>query len=77
MALVLWARPAQVVRGQDLVGIVLKIEGQIIPLRLVWVSKQGSGATSQPEVLVREMEWLCAYFAEEMIELRNVGVSLD
>ena len=67
----------QVVRGQDLVGIVLKIEGEIIPLRLVWVTKQGRGATSKPEVLGREMAKLVAYFAEEKIDLTNVGVSLD
>ena len=43
----------QVVRGQDLVGLVLHINGETIPLALVWVSKQGSGPTSKPEVLLQ------------------------
>jgi hypothetical protein len=35
-------------RGQDLLGIVLKINGRILPLSLVWVSKQGEARlTSQ------------------------------
>ena len=67
----------QVVRGQDLVGIVLRIGTETLPLRLVWVSKQGRGATSKPELLLREMERLNPYFAEGKIDLTALGVSLD
>jgi len=42
--------------GQDLIGIVLCIGKQIIPLRLVWVSKQGRGGTGKVAVVLREME---------------------
>lgn len=67
----------QVVLGQDLVGITLHINNEIIPLRLVWVSKQGSGPTSKPEVLLKELSALKAYFAAHGIDLTHLGLSLD
>ena len=67
----------KVTTGQDLLGIVLKINGKIIPLRLVWVSKQGRGSTSKPAVLLREMESLKAWFNEHQIDLTKLGVSFD
>lgn len=67
----------QVVRGQDLVGIVLHLDSEIIPLRLVWVSKQGSGPTSKPEVLLKELAALKAHFAGHGIDLTHLGLSLD
>ncbi len=67
----------QVVSGQDLIGIVVRIDAEIIPLSLVWVSKQGRGATTKPAVLLQEVERLKTYFAEEGIDLTSLGVSLD
>lgn len=67
----------QVINGQDLVGIVLRIDCEIIPLSLVWVSKQGRGATSKPEVLLAEIERLKAHFAREGMDLTHLGISLD
>lgn len=67
----------QVVRGQDLVGIVLHIGHETIPLALVWVSKQGSGPISKPEVLLKEISRLKDYFAAQGVDLTQVGVSLD
>jgi len=67
----------QVVSGQDLVGITLHLEDQIIPLRLIWVSKQGSGPTAKPEVLLKELAALQAYFAASGIDLTHLGISLD
>ena len=66
-----------VVRGQDVVGIVLRIGSEIIPLRLAFVSKQGRGPTTKPALLIREMEQLKAYFAGHGIDLTELGVSLD
>ncbi len=66
-----------VVKGQDVVGIVLRIGAEIIPLRLVFVSKQGRGPTTKPQLLLREMERLKAYFAGHGIDLTALGVSLD
>jgi hypothetical protein len=67
----------QVVRGQELVGIVLRIGNEAIPLALVWVSKQGSGPTSKPAVLLKEISRLKDYFAAHGIDLTQVGISLD
>jgi len=67
----------QVVKGQDLVGITLHINHEIIPLRLVWVSKQGSGPTQKPEVLLKELAALQAYFTAHGIDLTHLGLSLD
>lgn len=64
-------------RGQDLLGIVLKIDGKILPLSLVWVSKQGRGSTSRPAVLLREMKRLKELFARAGIEITSLPISFD
>ena len=66
-----------VVAGQDVVGIVLRIGSEIIPVRLAFVSKQGRGPTTKPALLIRELEQLKAYFAGHGIDLTELGVSLD
>jgi hypothetical protein len=67
----------RVTKGQDLLGIVLKIDKEIIPLRLVLVSKQGPLNTEKPELLIKEMERLKASFLEAGIDITNLGVSFD
>lgn len=67
----------KLVNGQDLLGIVLRIGKDIIPLSLVWVSKQGRGSTSKPSILLREMEQLKERFEREGIDLTQLGVSFD
>lgn len=67
----------QVTNGQDLLGIVLKIGKEIIPLRLVLVSKQGRANSDKPAVLLREMVALKAAFLEANIDITNLGVSFD
>jgi hypothetical protein len=63
--------------GQDLLGIVLKVNGEIIPLRLVLVSKKGRGPTKKSEIVVKEMEELKNLFQSNGIELTRLGVSFD
>ncbi len=67
----------QVVKGQDLVGIVLRIGGAIIPLRLVWVSKQGRGSTRKPAVVLKAMAELKEWLAQQGVDLTALGVSFD
>ncbi len=67
----------QVTNGQDLLGIVLKIGKQIIPLKLVLVSKQGSSNTNKPDILLAEMAALKAAFLEAGIDITSLGVSFD
>jgi hypothetical protein len=64
-------------KGQDLIGIVLKIGNQIIPLRLVLVSKQGRDNTTKPDVVIRELSSLKAAFSEAGIDITNLGISFD
>lgn len=67
----------KVVTGQDLLGIVVCIGKAIIPLRLVWVSKQGRGSTTKPAILLRELAQLKQEFAKEGIDLTQLGISFD
>jgi hypothetical protein len=67
----------QVSKGQDLLGIVLKIGNHIIPISLVLVSKQGSANTSKPSILIREMTTLKASFLEAGIDITKLGISFD
>ena len=62
----------QVKRGQDLLGIVLRIDGEIIPLSLVWVSKQGRGKTNKPDLLISEMKALKEAFLQDGIDLTEL-----
>lgn len=67
----------RVINGQDLVGIVLRIGEEILPLRLVWVSKQGRGSTSKPAVVLKVLKELKAEFDRQGVDLTALGVSLD
>lgn len=67
----------QVTKGQDLLGIVLKIGKEIIPLKLVLVSKQGNQNTEKPELLLKEIAALKAAFLEAGIDITGLGVSFD
>jgi hypothetical protein len=67
----------QVTKGQDLLGIVLKIGKEIIPLRLVLVSKEGDQDTEKPKLLLKEMAALKAAFLHAGIDITNLGVSFD
>lgn len=65
--------------GQDLVGIVLCLNGEILPVRLVWVSKQGQGRgpTGKPALVLQIMKELKEEFAQAGVDLTALGVSLD
>ena len=65
-----------VVLGQDLLGIVVRIGPEIIPLRLVWVSKQGR-ASGKPAALKKALSDLKTYFEGHGIDLTQLGLSLD
>ena len=67
----------QVTKGQDLLGIVLKIGKEIIPLKLVLVSKKGNKNTNKPQLLIKEMAALKASFSEAGIDITSLGVSFD
>lgn len=64
-------------RGQDLLAIVLKINGKILPLSLVWVSKQGRGPTNKPAILLREMKRLKELFGQAGVDITSLALSMD
>lgn len=64
-------------RGQELLGIVLKINGKILPLSLVWVSKQGRGSTSKPAALLKEMKRLKELFKQVGGDITSLPISFD
>lgn len=67
----------QVTTGQDLLGIVLKIGKEIIPLKLVLVSKQDDQNKETPELLLKELAALKAAFLQAGIDITNLGISFD
>ena len=67
----------QVVTGNDLLGIVLSFNGQILPLHLMFCSKQGRANTSKPELLVRMLSELKGLFAQEGIDITGVPLTMD
>lgn len=67
----------RVTRGQDLLGIVLKIDNEIIPISMVLVSKKGRANTTKPEILIRELKKLKASFEAAGIDITKLGISFD
>ena len=55
-------RAKSVVNGNDLLGIVLTVGGVILPLHLMFCSKQGRGNTSKPTLLVKMLAELKILF---------------
>lgn len=67
----------QVMNGNDLLGLVLTINGQILPLHLMFVSKQGRANTSKPELLIKMLTELKELFAQEEIDITAFPLTLD
>jgi hypothetical protein len=67
----------KVVNGQDLLGIVMSINGLAIPLGLMFCSKQGRGSTEKPELLVSMLKLLIEEFKKEGIDLTSFPITMD
>ena len=70
-------RAKQVVNGNDLMGLVLTIEGIILPLHLMFCSKQGRSNTSKPQLLLKMLTELKELFDEEGIDITQFPLTLD
>ena len=70
-------RAKHVVLGNDLLGIVLTINDKIIPLHLLFVSKQGRANTTKPALLLKMLNELKVLFAEEGIDITQFSLTLD
>lgn len=70
-------RAKQVVNGNDLMGLALTIQGEVLPLNLMFCSKQGRNTTSKPKLLVKMLKELKELFAEEGIDITQYPLTLD
>jgi len=70
-------RAKQVVRGQNVLALVIRIGDTVIPLAIRIVSKQGRGNTSKPEVFAVMLEEVLAFFRAEGIELTDYPITFD
>ncbi len=67
----------KVVTGNDLLGLVLSFYGQILPLHLMFASKQGRANTTKPELLLKMLTELKELFAQEGIDITEFPLTLD
>ena len=65
------------VHGQDLLGIVLSIKGRVLPLHLVFCSKQGRAHTDKPSLLLAMFSQLKEAFLQEGIDLTELPITMD
>lgn len=70
-------RCKKVVRGNDLPGIVLTVNGIVIPLHLLFCSKQGRGNTDKPSLLISMMTALKEEFGKHGIDITQFPVTMD
>ena len=70
-------RCKKVVRGNDLLGIVLTINGIVIPLHLIFCSKQGRGNTDKPSLLVSMLTVVKEEFEKYGIDIREFPITMD
>jgi len=66
-----------VIRGQDLLGIVLTIHHVALPLHLLFCSKQGRYYTKKADLLIFMLTQLKAEFQREGIEITQLPLTLD
>src|SRR5687768_11266630 len=66
-----------VIRGQDLLGIVLTIHHVALPLHLLFCSKQGRYYTKKAVLLIFMLTQLKAEFQREGIEITQLPLTLD
>ena len=67
----------KVVNGQDLLGIVLTINGLVIPLHLLFCAKQGRANTNKPDLLIAMLIRLKDAFSEHGIDLSAFPLTMD
>ena len=66
-----------VVNGQDLLGIVMTLNGRVFPLYVWFCAKQGSANTDKPSLLITMLTRLKDEFSNDGIDLTTIPVTLD
>ena len=67
----------KVVNGNDLLGITLTIGGMVIPLHLLFCSKQGRANTDKPSLLISMFKCLKGEFLKEGIDITVFPITMD
>ena len=67
----------KVIRGQDLLGIVLTIHGIALPVHLLFCPKQGRYHTKKADGLIFMLTQLKAEFTREGIDITELPLTLD
>jgi hypothetical protein len=67
----------KVIRGQDLLGIVLTVNHIAVPLHLLFCPKQGRYNTNKADLLIFMLARLKAAFASEGIDLTTLPLTMD
>ena len=73
-----WSSQAkQPMKGQNILGIVLKIGKRIIPLNMRLISKQGRGNTDKPSCVITMFKEVVSFFEGTGIDIRNYPITFD
>jgi len=67
----------KVVSGNDLLGIVMTVNGIALPLNLLFCSKQGRANTDKPSLLISMLKCLIEEFVAEGIDITSFPITLD
>lgn len=67
----------KVVNGQNLLGIVLTINGKPLPIHLLFCSKQGSKNTDKPSLLISMLTQLKKEFLLHKVDITSLPITLD
>lgn len=67
----------KVVRGNDLLGIVMTLGGIPMPLHLLFCAKQGRANTDKPSLLISMLTLLKEEFAKEEIDITSFPITFD
>ena len=73
-----WSSQAkQPMRGQNILGITIKIGERIIPLNMRLISKQGRGNTDKPSCVITMFKEILSFFEGTGIDIRNYPITFD
>lgn len=67
----------KVVKGQNLLGIVLTINGRVLPLHLLFCSKCGSKNTDKPSLLLSMLTRLKEEFSQQDLDITTIPLTMD
>ena len=67
----------KVVNGQNLLGIILTINGKPLPIHLLFCSKQGCKNTDKPSLLISMLTQLKEEFLLHEVDLTSLPITLD